>query len=190
MTGPIILPFRGKTPKIAADAFIAPGAVIIGDVEIGSQSSVWFGAVIRGDINAIRIGARSNIQDGTIIHVDSGRKHEHNPKIPEIGFPTTIGDDVTIGHMVMLHGCTLESGSFIGMRSIIMDGVVVEGGAMVAAGALVSPNKRVLRGQLWAGTPAKHMRDLKPEEQGDFDHAAEHYVTVGAAYRAELLKPR
>ena len=95
MTGPIILPFRGKTPKIAADAFIAPGAVIIGDVEIGSQSSVWFGAVIRGDINAIRIGARSNIQDGTIIHVDSGRKHEHNPKIPEIGFPTTIGDDVS-----------------------------------------------------------------------------------------------
>ncbi len=190
MTGPIILPFRGKTPKIAADAFIAPGAVIIGDVEIGSQSSVWFGVVIRGDINSIRIGARSNIQDGTVIHCDSGRKHAHNPKVSADGFPTLIGDDVTIGHMVMLHGCTLESGSFIGMRSVIMDGVVVEGGAMVAAGALVSPGKRVARGQLWVGTPAKHLRALTPEEMSDFDHAAEHYVSVGAVYRAELLKTR
>ena len=190
MTAPIILSWMGKTPNIAADAFIAPGTVIVGDVEIGSKSSVWFGVVIRGDVNSIRIGARSNIQDGTIIHVDSGRKHKHNPRVPQGGFPTIIGDDVTIGHMAMLHGCTLESGSFIGMRSIIMDGAVVEGGAMVAAGALVSPGKRVAKGQLWAGMPAKYIRDLKPEEMGDFDLAAEHYVSLGSVYRMELLKSR
>ncbi len=185
MNAPLIIPFRGKTPKIAPDAFIAPGAVLIGDIEIGPQSTVWFGCVLRGDLNAIRVGARTNIQDGTIIHVDSGHTHKDSAT-HSAGHPAFIGDDVTIGHMVLLHGCTLESGAFVGMRSVVMDGVVVEGGAVVAAGALVSPFKRVLRGQLWAGMPAKLMRELKPSDAAEFNSAADHYVEMGQAYRAQL----
>ena len=126
-------------PRIAPDAFIAPNAVIIGDVEIGSQTNVWFNCVIRGDVNTIRIGNRTNIQDGTVIHVT--RKTG----------PTKIGSGVTIGHMVLLHACTLEDNSFVGMQSTIMDNAVVESGGMVAAGAIVTPNKRIPRGQIWAG---------------------------------------
>jgi gamma-carbonic anhydrase len=186
MTGPLIIPWKGKTPKIADDAFIAPNAVIIGDVEIGSKASIWFNCVLRGDVNYIRIGARTNIQDGSVIHVDSGGQPGAAAHGPDGGNPTLIGDDVLVGHMTMLHGCTCESGSFIGLCSTLMDGVVVEGGAMVAAGALVTPYKRVLKGQLWAGKPAKFTRNLTAQELSDFHKPVAHYVELAEGYREQL----
>jgi carbonic anhydrase/acetyltransferase-like protein (isoleucine patch superfamily) len=147
-----IIPWDGKWPQIAADAFIAPNATIIGDVVIGSGSSVWFNCVLRADVNIMRIGARTNIQDGSIIHVDSG------------GFPTIIGDDVLIGHKAMIHGSRLENGSFVGMCATLLDGVHVESEGMVAAGAFVTQGKRIGRRQLWGGWPAKLMREIRDEE--------------------------
>ncbi|MGE4064517.1 MAG: gamma carbonic anhydrase family protein [Rhodospirillaceae bacterium] len=176
-SGPIILPWRGVSPKIASDAFIAPGAVVIGDVEIGSGVTVWFNCVLRGDVNHIRVGDRTNIQDGTVVHV-SYKTH-----------PTIIGAEVLIGHMATIHGCTLEDKSFVGMRATVMDGVVVEREGMVAAGALVAPNKRVLQKQMWAGAPARYVRDVKPEELESFAMAVDRYAGLGAEYTA-LLKDR
>ena len=148
----LILPYNNKFPKIAVDAFIAPNAVIIGDVEIGSKSSVWYGVIIRGDVHQVRIGNSTNIQDGTVIHVS---RYEG---------PTIIGNGVTIGHQALLHACTLEDYSFVGMAAQVIDQARVEHRAMVAAGSLVSPRKIVKSGQLWAGVPAKLLRDLKQEE--------------------------
>ncbi|HVJ35852.1 MAG TPA: gamma carbonic anhydrase family protein [Terriglobia bacterium] len=166
----------GIMPTIAADAFIAETATVIGQVEIGAGSSVWYGCVLRGDSNVIRIGARTNIQDGTVIHVNHEREGA-------VGTKTTIGDDITVGHMALLHACTLEDGCFIGMKACVMDGVVVESGAMVAAGALVTPGKRVKRGELWAGSPAKFMRALTEKEIAYFAYSAEHYAELAASYR-------
>jgi carbonic anhydrase/acetyltransferase-like protein (isoleucine patch superfamily) len=173
----LIRAFESKLPCISPDAFIAETAVIIGDVEIGAQSSIWYGCVLRGDSNRIRIGARTNIQDGTIIHVNHEREGA-------VGTRTTIGDDITVGHMALLHACTLEDGCFIGMKACIMDGVVVESGAMVAAGALVTPGKRVQSGELWAGSPAKLMRRLSDKEIAYFAYSAKHYAENGARYLA------
>src|SRR3984957_6717979 len=148
---PLILPYRNILPKIHPAAFIAPGAVIIGDVEIGADSSIWFGCVLRGDVNYIRIGARTNIQDGTIIHTASGQQPARmgaGSKIPEDGYPTIIGDDVTVGNLALLHACTLQDKSFIGMKSAVMDGCVIESGAMIAAGAVLTPGKTIPTGQL------------------------------------------
>ncbi len=172
---PLILPYKGIMPKIAEDAFIAPNAVIIGDVEIGSQTNVWFNCVIRGDVNTIRIGERTNIQDGTVIHVT--RKTE----------PTKIGSGVTIGHMVLLHACTLEDGSFVGMQSMVMDGATVQTGAMVAAGAVVTPNKTIPTGQIWAGNPAKFMRELKDEEKKYISISERNYVELAKEYMAARI---
>jgi carbonic anhydrase/acetyltransferase-like protein (isoleucine patch superfamily) len=169
-----ILRYRDRTPRIAPTAFIAPDATLIGDVEVGEDSGVWFGCVIRGDVNPIKVGARTNIQDGTIVHVT--RKLS----------TTTIGSDVTIGHRAIVHGCTLEHGCFIGMAATLMDGVVVEAGAMVAAGALVTPGKRVAKGQLWGGSPAAYMRDLTPEEAAYIKNAALHYAELARNYRESL----
>jgi gamma-carbonic anhydrase len=179
----LILPFGNLVPKIAGDAFIAANATVIGDVEIGALSGIWFGCVVRGDGNSIRIGERTNIQDGTVIHVDGepdGRRGGH-------GYACLIGSGVTVGHMVMLHGCTLEDGAFVGMKSCVMNGVIVESGGMVAAGALVTPNKRVKRGELWAGSPAKLMRLLTPAELETFEWTAEHYAERARTYRAVSL---
>lgn len=178
MSAPLIIPWKGVSPRIAADAFIAPNAVIIGDVEIGSKASIWFGCVLRGDVNRIRVGARSNIQDGTVVHCES-----EWPGKP--GFATIIGDDVLIGHMVMIHGAILENEAFIGMSSTLLNGTVVEGHAMVAAGALVA-GKRIARGQLWAGRPAKYMRDLSPDELVGMKSGKDRYVTNGQIYREQL----
>ncbi len=178
MSGPLIIPWKGVSPRIAADAFIAPNAVIIGDVEIGSKASIWFGCVLRADVNYIRVGARSNIQDGTVVHCESEWPGKQ-------GFATIIGDDVLIGHMVMIHGATLENEAFIGMSSTLLNGTVVEGNAMVAAGALVA-GKRIPRGQLWAGSPAKFMRDLTPEELVGMKAGKDRYVTNGQIYREQL----
>ncbi|WP_288900777.1 gamma carbonic anhydrase family protein [uncultured Sneathiella sp.] len=169
-----IIPFKGVTPEIAEDAFIAPSADVIGDVVIGEKSSIWFNCVVRGDVHSIRIGKRSNIQDGTVIHV-SGGTHS-----------TTIGDDVLVGHNCLIHGCTLENGSFVGMGAVILDGVVVESGAMVAAGALVTPGKRVPSGELWGGSPAKCLRKLTEEQQANLTGGAKHYAELGQTYRKEL----
>ncbi|MDQ7250898.1 gamma carbonic anhydrase family protein [Dongia sedimenti] len=172
----LIRPHEGITPKIAPDAFVAETAVIIGDVEIGAGASIWYGCVLRGDANSIKIGARTNIQDGTVIHVNHEREGA-------AGTRTTIGSDITVGHMALLHACTLEDGSFVGMKACVMDGVVVEGGAMVAAGALVTPGKRVKKGELWAGSPAKLMRPLTEKEIAYLTYSAQHYADLAASYR-------
>ena len=169
----IILPYEDKTPVIHESAYIADNAVVAGDVEIGAQSSLWFGCVVRGDVNYIRIGERTNIQDGTIVHVASRDAGE-----------TIIGDDVTIGHAAVIHACTIENASFIGMKACVMDGAVVETGAMVAAGALVTQNKRIKSGELWAGTPAKYLRDVTVEEAKMIANSAPHYVNISSKYLA------
>lgn len=169
-----ILSFEGTSPTIAPDVFVAPTAVVIGDTVIGAGTSVWFNCVIRGDVHEIRIGERTNIQDGTVIHVTGGK------------LGTYIGSDITIGHGAILHACTLEDACFVGMGAVVLDGVVVESGAMVAAGAVVTPGKRVKAGELWAGNPAKMMRELKPEEIAAFPRSAEKYVELAAQYTEEL----
>ena len=145
---------NGKAPRIHSSAFIAPGCRIIGNVEIGPDASVWYNCVIRADVNRIVIGARTNIQDGTVVHCDSPK-----PGHPD-GFPTLIGEDVLIGHMAMVHGCTLEDRSFVGLGAIIMDGCRIESGGMLAAGAMLTPGKAIGANQLWVGRPAKYARDL------------------------------
>ena len=166
----MILPYHSVVPQIAAGVFIAPTASVIGDVVIGADTSVWFGCVIRGDVNEIRIGERTNIQDGTVVHV---ARHK---------FGTYIGSDITIGHMALIHACTLEDTCFIGMRATVMDGCVIEEGAMVAAGALITPGKRVRRGELWAGAPARHIRDLGAEERQHLAATGAHYIRLAKSY--------
>lgn len=173
---PTILPYKGIYPKIHETAFIAPNATIIGDVEIGEYSSVWPGCVIRGDVNIIRIGKRTNVQDGTIIHVT-------RPSIAGESGQTIIGDNITIGHSATIHACTLEDESFIGMGSIILDGAIVKKGGMLAAGALLAPNKQLPGGQIWAGNPAKYMRDMKDAEKAFIKISAENYVNDAKAHK-------
>ena len=170
MTG-IVQPYRGILPTIHPSVFIAPTAAVIGDVHIGPETNIWYGTVVRGDVNHIRIGARTNLQDGTMVHVTGG------------GHATYIGDDITVGHHAILHACTLEDLCFIGMQACVMDGAVVESRAMVAAGALVTPGKRVPSGQLWAGNPARYKRDLTEEEIGYFPVSATKYAKLGQEYR-------
>lgn len=169
---PLLLPWNDVLPTVAPDAFVAPNATLIGDTHIESEASIWFNVVLRGDVNFIRVGARTNIQDGTVVHVSSNKAH-----------PTVIGANVLIGHMAMIHACTLEDDCFVGMSATVMDGAVVEQGAMVAAGALIAPGKRVGAGQLWAGTPAKHVRDVTPEEAASFPVQIQRYVDLGHKYR-------
>ncbi len=153
-----LISFGGKAPRIDPAAFVAPGAKLIGDIEIGPEASIWYNCVLRADVNHIRIGARSNIQDGSVLHVDSPRPGN------EAGLPTIIGDDVLVGHMAMVHGCILHDRAFVGLGAIVMDGCEIESGAMLAAGALLPPGRRIPAGQLWAGRPAKNLRDLSDEE--------------------------
>jgi carbonic anhydrase/acetyltransferase-like protein (isoleucine patch superfamily) len=168
---PLILPYRGVMPRIDPSAFIAPGAVVIGDVEIGAESSVWPGCILRGDVNIIRIGARTNIQDGTVVHVAAEGQGTH------------LGDEVTVGHMALLHDCAVDSHGFVGMKSAVMDGAKIESRAMLAAGALLTPGKVVPTGQLWAGSPAKHWRDLNDGDKRQFDLRAGQYVELARSYR-------
>ncbi len=169
-----IYPFKGIWPKIHETAFIAAGAKIIGDVTIGEDSSIWFNCVLRADVNHIIIGKGSNVQDGSIIHVDGGRSGN------EDGFASIIGDDVLIGHMAMIHGTIIEDGGFVGLGALTMDGCHIEGGAMLAAGSLLSPNKRMKAGELWMGRPAKMAKIL--------DEAAANALKSGAYHYAELAK--
>lgn len=182
MTGPTIIPFEGKTPRIHDSAFVAPGVVLIGDVEIGPEASVWYNCVIRADVNRIRIGARSNIQDGTVVHCDSPKDGRPD------GYPTIIGEDVLIGHLAMVHGCILHDRAFVGLGAIVMDGCTIESDAMLAAGAMLTPGKCIPARQLWAGRPAKMLRELDDAAIEDQRSGAARYVGYaqrhGAAVRA------
>ena len=169
----IILPYNNISPTIDPSAYIAEGVAITGDVHIGAESNIWFGAIIRGDVSDIGIGARTNIQDGSVIHVTRGMKGTH------------IGDDVTVGHMACLHACQIGDRAFIGMKACVLDGAVIEEEAMVAAGALVTPNKRVPKHQLWAGSPARYMRDMTDEEIQFLQISANNYVKLGQEYKQQ-----
>jgi len=176
MSAPVILPYRGILPRIHPTAFLAAGVVVIGDVEIGAHANIWFNVVIRGDDGPIRIGAGANIQDGSVVHVTvDGDEH----------IPCLIGEDVAVGHLALLHACTIEPGAFVGMKACVMDRAVVESGAMVAAGAVVTPRKRVRSGELWAGTPARLTRALKPEEIAYMRWVPGHYRRLAEEYRAD-----
>lgn len=169
----IIKPYRNIVPKIDSSAFIAENTAIIGDVEIGAGTGIWYGCTLRGDVNDIKIGARTNIQDGTVIHTSLGVQG------------TYIGDDVTVGHMALLHACTIGSRAFIGMQSLIMDEVVVEDEAMVAAGSMVTPRKRIPKHQLWGGRPARYMRDMTPEEIEYLQISADRYAALAQEYKTK-----
>ena len=173
-----IRPFDGKFPSIAPDVWVDESAVVIGDVEIGEQSSVWPMTVIRGDVNFIRIGSRTNIQDGSVLHVTHAS--DFNPG----GFPLIIGNDVTVGHKVMLHGCEVGDQCLIGMCAVVMDGAVVEPQVILAAGSLVPPGKRLAGGYLWQGRPAKQARELTDREFEFFDYLANTYIRLAARYRS------
>jgi gamma-carbonic anhydrase len=172
----MIRPFQGKAPHIAADAFIAETAVVIGDVTIGAQSSIWYNVVVRGDVNIIRIGDRTNIQDLTMLHV-THRKHADDP-----GAPLIIGNEVTVGHGATLHGCTVEDGAFIGMQAIVMDRVVVGQGALVGARALVTEGTVIPPHTLWVGAPARCKRELTDEERAWLARSAGNYVRYAREY--------
>ena len=179
----MIRAFQGIRPAIDPSAFVAETAVIIGDVEIGAQSSIWYNCVVRGDVNHIRIGARSNVQDLSMLHV-THKKHADDP-----GAPLIIGDDVTIGHSVTLHGCTLKSGCFIGMQAIIMDHVVVGEGALIGARSLVTEGTVIAPHTLWVGAPARYKRDLTPDEVAWLAKSADNYVKYSLQYINDLTEP-
>jgi carbonic anhydrase/acetyltransferase-like protein (isoleucine patch superfamily) len=168
-----VIPYGGKAPRVAASAFLAEGSVVVGDVEIGDGSSIWFGTVVRGDVNHVRIGARTNVQDQSVVHVTS-RTH-----------PTVIGDDVTVGHAAVLHGCTVHDRCLVGIGAIVLDGAVVGPDAMIGAGALVPPGMVVPPGKLVLGSPAKVKRDLTPEEISSLRTSAANYVAYAARHRGE-----
>ena len=165
-----LLPFAGKLPKLGARVFVADGARLIGDLEIGDDSSIWFNTVIRADVHSIRIGARTNIQDNTTIHVTAARA------------ATTIGADVTVGHGAIIHGCTVGDGCLIGMGAILLDHAVIGPGSMVGAGSLVTQGKTFPPGSLIMGSPAKVVRSLSAEEQAQLFTSARHYVETAGRY--------
>ncbi|MDY0029218.1 MAG: gamma carbonic anhydrase family protein [Pseudobdellovibrionaceae bacterium] len=171
----LLKPYRGILPKVDGAAFVADNVILTGDIEIGAESNIWYNVAMRGDVNDIKIGKRTNIQDGTIIHTSLGVQG------------TYIGDDVTVGHMALLHACTIGNKAFIGMQTLVMDEAVVEDEAMVAAGSLVSPRKRIPKHQLWGGRPARYMRDLTPEEIEYLQISADRYVALGKEYKAGQL---
>ena len=166
--------FEDAVPKVDPAAWVAPSAAVIGNVEIGPRSGVWFHCVLRGDMNFIRIGARVNVQDGTIIHVNRGR------------FATVLEDDVTIGHACIVHACTLRKRAFVGMGATVLDGAVIEEGGMLAAGGLLTPNKVIGPNELWSGSPAKLWRVMSAEERAGFDQTAVHYAELAGRFKAGL----
>jgi carbonic anhydrase/acetyltransferase-like protein (isoleucine patch superfamily) len=172
---PCLIPYHGKWPDVGNEVFIADTARVIGDVVLGEGTSVWYGAVVRGDVFHIRIGCRVNIQDQTMVHVTTGR------------YATVIEDDVTIGHRAILHGCTIKRGALIGMGATVMDGAVVGQGAMIGAGALVTPKTQVTPNTLWVGSPARMKRPLSDEEQAHLAQSAEHYYNLAQTYLTQGL---
>ena len=167
----MLIAYRGILPQVAVDAYVAPTATVIGDVQIGSEAGIWFGVILRGDVNAIRIGRRTNLQDGTIVHVTSGTH------------PTVIGNEVTVGHGVKLHGCTISDGCLIGIGAIVLDGAVIGEHSLVAAGSLVVPGTIVPPRSLVIGSPARVKRTLNEQEEEHLEQLAARYV----AYRLDYL---
>lgn len=171
-----IRPYKDITPKIAASAYIDESAVVIGDVVIGDDCSIWPLCAVRGDTNTIRIGMRSNLQDGSVIHVT--HRYTEAPQ----GYPVVIGDDVTIGHKVLVHGCTIEDRVLIGMGSTLMDGAVIRSEVLLGAGSLVVEGQELEGGYLWMGRPAKRRRALTDEERNWFTYVAKHYAELKNDY--------
>ena len=166
--------YGGLFPSLAEDCFVAPGASVVGDVHIGRQSSVWFGSVVRGDVFHIRIGDRVNIQDNSVVHVTTDLH------------ATLIGDDVTIGHRVILHGCTVHDRALIGMGAIVMDRAIVGRESLVAAGSIVTEGTKIPDGVLAVGSPARVLRELTDEERARLAHSGAHYAKVAAKYLERL----
>ena len=170
---PVILPVKGIQPEMGKDCFIATNATIVGDVVMGDGCSVWFNAVVRGDVNSIRIGNKVNIQDGAVIHCTYEKTQ------------TLIGDNVSIGHNAIVHGCTIEDHVLIGMGAIVMDGAVIGKGSIVAAGAIVTQGTKVPPGTIYAGNPAKYLKDVSPELDAAIDRTANNYIIYSGWFREE-----
>ncbi len=166
--------FNGISPRVAADAFVAPGAQVIGNVELHEGASIWYNCVLRADVQTIVVGARSNVQDGSVVHVT---RSTHG---------TFIGADCLVGHMAMIHGCTLQDHSFVGLGAIVMDGCVIETDAMLAAGAMLTPGKVIPSGELWAGRPAKFFAKMTPEQIKKNRAGAAGYVELARMHRNEV----
>lgn len=168
----MIIAYEGKTPKIADDVFVAPTAVIIGDVEIKQGASIWFNAVLRGDMAPIRVGRNTNVQDNCTMHNDFGK-------------PAILGDNVTIGHNAIIHGCTIEEHSLIGINAAVLNDAVVKKGAIVAAGSVVTERSIIAPWKLVAGVPAKEKRDLTPLAEGKLNFSVENYMNLSEVYRSQ-----
>ena len=170
---PTILPVQGQTPHIPDSCFLAPTATVVGDVQMGEECSVWFNAVVRGDVHFIRLGHRVNVQDNAVIHCTYQK------------FPTTIGNNVSIGHNAIVHGCTLHDNVLVGMGSIVMDGCVVESNSIIAAGAVLTAGTHVPGGSIFAGIPAKKIKDISPElTKGEVERIATNYVMYASWFEA------
>jgi carbonic anhydrase/acetyltransferase-like protein (isoleucine patch superfamily) len=166
----------GIAPRIAESAWVAPNAVVIGNVEIGAEASIWFSCVLRGDTNLIRVGARSNIQDGSVLHVNA-----------DAGMACLIGEDVTVGHSAIVHAAQLHDRAFVAMAAVVLDGAVIESGGLLAAGSVLTPGKRIGPNEMWAGAPAKLVRVLSPEEQQKFAATGPAYVQNARRFRLGLV---
>lgn len=178
-----IRPFKGIPPQLGVRVYVDPSANLIGDVHLGDDVSLWPGAVVRGDVERIRIGARTNVQDGAVLHVT------HDGPYSSGGSPCMVGMDVTIGHAAVVHACTIEDACLIGMHSTILDGAIVRHHAMVGAGALIAPGKIVGVGELWLGNPARCVRRLSDSEIEQLHYSAAHYVRLKDAYLADTPAP-
>ncbi len=180
--GVTLISIHGKTPQIHDSAFIAPGCCIIGDVTIGADVSIWYNCTLRADVNRIVIGARTNIQDNSVIHCDSPM-----PGAPD-GYPAIIGEDVLVGHHAVVHGCILEDRAFVGMSATVMNGARIETDGMLAAGAMLTPGKTLLGRQLWSGVPARYVRDLTDEALAEMQTGVAHYVENGRAHKQAITQ--
>jgi carbonic anhydrase/acetyltransferase-like protein (isoleucine patch superfamily) len=169
---PVIKPINGKHPQISEDCFVAENATIVGEVSIGKQCSIWFNAVLRGDVHFIKLGNKVNVQDGAVIHATYQKS------------PTTIGNNVSIGHNAIVHGCTIKDNVLIGMGSIVMDDCVIKSNSIIAAGSVVTKNTLVESGTIYAGTPAKKIKDISPElVSGEINRIADNYVKYSSWFK-------
>lgn len=172
MSNSSAFPHLALQPRIATTAFVAPGAIVVHDVEIGSEASIWYGAVLRGDVQAIRVGHGSNVQDQSVLHASTG------------GAPCVVGAGCTIGHAAVLHSCTLQDHAFVGFGARVLDGCHIATDGVLAAGAVLTPGKRVGPGELWAGNPARLLRTLTTAESAVYRQIADRYIALAAQYRA------
>jgi carbonic anhydrase/acetyltransferase-like protein (isoleucine patch superfamily) len=172
----MLLPFNGTAPQIDPTAYVQSSARVIGDVHLGAHASIWFQTVVRADVHHIRIGSRSNIQDSSTIHVTSGV------------WPTIVGDDVTVGHGVILHGCTIGNRCLVGIGAIVLDGCVIGDECLIGAGALLTPGTKIAAGHLVLGSPAKVVRKLKPAEREHIRQSAQNYVERAMQYRQQAIQ--